>query len=323
MGYTYTALAGVGANLAAVYNVLHEQSCPPLAETPCNQAVVSSETLVSGKTYTFTVAVTNFWGATSSAEVVVTKSSDPTPTVLISGPTTQHVRSSDKVTIRSDVELSSCYNGDAAMSFRWTQLPGSPEIELPTQFVNSREIQMARGTLQAGQTYRFQFHGTVVSSPSVALSASAEVAIVVSYSAIDVEIRGGSRTVPESLDTMKLNVFVVDPEDPDLETLVSYEWDCEPLERPGEVCVSGSSATSQSFWNRLGQAAEELTMPSGILPVGAYRFTVTVMKDPGFRSQTASAVITLVADPVLDVLIPGDFHVVDVEERWPETRWVR
>ena len=314
MGYTYTALAGVGANLAAVYDILHEQSCRPLAETPCNQAVVSSETLVSGKTYTFRVAVTNFWGATSTATAVVTKSSRPTPTVLISGPTTQHVRRSDTVVIRSDVELSSCYNGDAAMEFGWVQLPGSPGIELPAQFVNSREIQLAKGTLQAGQAYRFQFRGVVEG-----LAASAEVAIDVSYSGMDVEIKGGSRTVPASLDPMVLSVLIADPEDPNIEHLVSYEWGCEPVGHPGEACVSGSSATTQTFWNRLGEANEQLTMPARVLPVGAYRFTVTIRKDPGFRSQSSSAVVTLVADPILDVLIERKLPVGATESTFSTT----
>jgi hypothetical protein len=301
MGYTYTALAGVGANLAAVYDALHLASCPPLSETPCNQAVVSADTLVAGKTYTFTVTVSNFWGASGSATAVIYKTSQPTPKVLISGPTTKNVRSSDKVPLSSDVELSSCYNGDAQMSFEWTQLPGSPTVTLDPSFVASREIQISDGSLQAGQTYTFSFRGAMEAQPGI--EASAEVDIVVSYSDLDVEIVGGSRSAPVSR-ASDVSVFVADPEDQELQSSISYEWGCEPVAAPGTEC-----ATTQAFHNLQSTAAEVLTLSSGVLPPAAYRFTVTATKDPGFRSSTASAVITLVSDPILDVFVERQLPV--------------
>ena len=301
MGYTYTALAGVGANLAAVYGVLHLASCPPLSEMPCNQAVVSADTLVAGKMYTFTVTVTNFWGATGSATVMIYKSSQPTPKVLIAGPTTKNVRSSDTVLLSSDVEVSSCYNGDAQMNFAWSLLPGSPAVTLPAQFVNSREIQIAKGQLAAGQTYRFGFRG--IMAANVAYMADAEVSVVVSYSELDIEIVGGSRDAPNSR-SVPVRMFVTDPEDIALASPVSYVWVCEPVAAPGTEC-----ATTQAFHNLQSTANEGLTLTPGMLPAAAYRFTVTATKDPGFRSKTTSAVINLVSDPILDVFIERQLPV--------------
>ena len=301
MGYVWTALAGVGANLAAVYEVLHLASCEPGAELPCNQAVVSADTLVSGKSYTFTVAVTNFWGSTSSASVAVYKSADPTPRVVIAGPTTKVVRSSDVLKLRSDVELSGCYNGDAQMSFEWSLVPGSPAVDLPAAFVNSREIALPKGSLQAGQTYGFNFRGSMDATPWV--QANAQVQVVVSFSSFDFEIVGGSRTAPTSRD-VEIQTSIADPEDAELDHSVSYEWRCVPLVGSDPTC-----ATSQAYYNLLSTSADVLVLPANLLPSAAYRFTVTATKDPGIRSAEFSAVITLVDDPILDVFIERQLPV--------------
>ena len=155
MGYLWSVEAPSGANVAAVYDRLHQISCSGPDLSHCTEAAssgrIASDLLVPGFSYKFSVRVTNFWGASASASVVVYKSQSPIPGIMIEGESVRTVTRSDRVLLRTIVELSDCLEADQQMDYAWSVLPGSPPVTLDPAVAQFRDLVLQPGMLESGQ----------------------------------------------------------------------------------------------------------------------------------------------------------------------------
>lgn len=78
---------------------------------------------------------------------------------------------------------------------------------------------------------------------------------------------------------------------------LSYTWACV------DIASGGACADSLSFRNLMSASTAELLVTSGTLPAGQYRFSVTALKGPGFRSSSTVVTITVVNTPIIDVAV--------------------
>jgi hypothetical protein len=289
MEYSWSVEATV-ETLAAVYDHLHS--------IKSSVARISKDLLDPGHTYKFLVTVTNFWGATESNAVEVFKSIEPTPGITIEGAGYRTVKRSEDLWLRSQVKVSECLQGDQQMDFLWSVLPGSPPVQLDTTAVSKRDLVISQGSLEAGQTYHFNFRGAVRSHPS--LYSDATVQLQVELASFHAAIVGGNRRVPvpSGAGSFTIQTVVVDPEDMERIQTVSYSWSC--VKRlTGAECGS-----SIEYRNLMAMADSELKFDhaTALFP-GEYTFFVTATKNPGFRSASATVNIVVVAHPILDVSI--------------------
>ena len=263
MGYLWSVQAASGANVAAVYDRLHEISCSEDDLSVCTESAssgrIASDLLVPGFSYKFSVTVTNFWGASATDSVVVYKSESPIPRIMIEGESVRTVTRSDQVWLHSQVQLSDCLTADQQMDYEWSVVPGSPPITLDPAVVGFRDLVLQPGTLESGQTYQFNFRGTVRSNPE--LYSNAMVQLNVGYAPFTLAVVGGSRRVPAD-SHFGIRNAVTDPEDPDLTSYLSFTWACI------NTVTDGECSDELGFRNLMSTGGVELAVRAGMLAAG-------------------------------------------------------
>ena len=285
VAYRWSVTAGVNGNVGGVYRIAKAGASSTLTIGPTD--------LVPGEKYTFTVQVTNFWGKSDSATVVVEKSKLAIPKIAVNGKLTRTVLSSEDVFLSGDGQLSSCLSGVPNMKFDWQVLPGSPAIDMPA-LSKSRDLMLRSGKLTAGKSYQLQFRGAMVSD--ALLFGTSIVTLVVAYPEIQVRIRGGTRQVAE---TSKFTVQAVvrDPQDANMATKhsASFTWTCALASNASLPC------SGDAFTSLLATTSDRIEIPGKLLTPGQYKFTASAVKDPGSRKASGVAVVTVGEFPVIDV----------------------
>lgn len=239
--------------------------------------------LSSENYYGFALVVTSFLNVSSiPSEGRLYKSRDDVPLVQIEGPAVVHTQRPDTLELHSSVEPSSCFPAvDAA--FLWRQTDSHASVALGR--TDTSALVVPAGTLQAGLTYQLSIIGYMLQNPN--LINNDTVSIVVDYIGLQVSVRGGDRSISRADDCTLDARSSVDLDGTPVPPAMVFEWTC--VRTTGETCEASILGYMRTASARLGF----VNIPSGILDVGVYMFTVLGSK--GVREDQATVAITVVA----------------------------
>ena len=250
----------------------------------------------AGVEVTVTVTVTDAFAQTATYSRKIKVSSLALPLVRVKAPAVNDkgvtsILAGDAMALFADVTLPPCAP-DQAITYRWS-VPGSV-IKVPKEFASGQVLYVPDNTLTPGSTYTMRVDVSYRKYPTV--SAYATAVVQVQRSPVSLSIDGSSAAVSRVSSEYEIFTLLDDPDDPDEEGRASYTWTCQKLDASGAV-TSGSCSSSVAFQRSLSTATADLTVPANALPADTtYKFSVSVVKQPGSRTASTSMTLGVVSD---------------------------
>ncbi|GAQ91297.1 hypothetical protein KFL_007600020, partial [Klebsormidium nitens] len=257
-------------------------------------------TLVPGAVYTFSVSVTDPFGASGVATTTMISSAAPIPLVTISvppGPSgfrRKVVASNRNLVIESTIALPdlTCLNTTPGFNgtlgnpprlvLTWTQFSGPVLNASLLAAQTTPTLSLPLGTLAAGPGYGIRLTAITPGYPELTVSDTVEVMVGLPALAELQFSRGVIQTLPAD---QPLNLSL-NPVQTEATPLVRYTWSCEVLSGSVVSCPDSVQAL-------LTVSNETLLVPAGALPVGGYLFHVAVSREAlTLRGVTVNAVET-------------------------------
>jgi hypothetical protein len=278
----------------------------PLSSLPFKQQswTIDPSLLLQGVPVTFVVRVTNFLQESSLSDMTVLKRSFTAPIIMIEGPQTRQVLSTEIVRLRGDVMLSACAaENDKSVEFEWSLISQSPglggfgaPLELDVVTRGTRSLYIAAGQLQPGHNYTFQLTGRMKENQTN-LGAE-QVVIACKYAELVAKIHGSDRAVHWG-DVLELDASASLDLDgaPQRGTpvwLIDYSWAC--FTANGDACFEAGNRAMIS-------AAAVLEIDTLTLSPGLYTFEVSLLKEPGPRQASTNVRILIMPDMEYQVAI--------------------
>ena len=163
-----------------------------------HQPVLLDSRRLAQTTYTITLSLTNFLGATSVKTAIVVVSSDSNlPRLSIQGPTYVSLQRSQILSVKSIAQFAACVDSRATSSLQYTwtvqlSTASSPDPSLVSTSIDPTKLLLPAYSLQVGQTYVMTV--TVVTlmaqDSSAQSSASASVTVFVAKGVVTAAITG-------------------------------------------------------------------------------------------------------------------------------------
>jgi hypothetical protein len=252
---------------------------------------------------TFVLRVFNFLDQSSLSELTVMKSHVTVPIIMIEGPKSKEVFSTQITRLRGDVVLSRCAaEVDKSVDFEWSLVRVFPDdlseiFKLDSVTRATRSLYIAPRQLVAGHTYTFQLSGTMQTNRTNI--GSEQINLVCVYAPLVAKIAGSDRAIRLgdilTLDaTASLDLDGAPPPGAPVWPL-DYAWDC--FTKSGSACLGPENPAML-----VNEA--KLLLDSIMLSPGVYNFQVTLLKEPGPRRDSASVKIWILPNvsPALVVL---------------------
>ena len=271
--------------------------------------------LTLGLPATFVLRAFNFLDQSSLSELTVVKRDSTAPIIMIEGPQSKEVFSTQITRLRGDVVLSRCASEiDKSVDFEWSLVRVSPDdlsktLELDSVTRATRSLYIAPKQLVPGHTYTFQLTGTMKTNRTN--TGSEQVSIVCVYAPLVAKLAGSDRAIKWgdilTLDaTASIDLDGAPPPGAPVWPL-DYAWDC--------FTASGSACLGPENPALLVNEAK-LLLDSIMLAPGVYTFRVTLLKEPGPRRDSASVKIWILPNvsPALAV-VPLDVRKVNPGDR--------
>jgi hypothetical protein len=275
------------ANDDALRAYVAAQSLPPYTK---NAWSFDPSMLLQGVPVTFVVRAINFLDESSVAELTVLKRDITAPIITIEGPRSKEVFSTATTRLRGDVVLSSCVTeSDRSVDFEWSLASVEPNdlsepLELDSVTRNTRSLYIAPGDLLPGHNYTFQLKGAMKVNQSN--FGTEEVMIVCQYAPLVAKLAGSNRAIEWgdvlTLDATSSIDLDGEPQPGAPVWNIDYTWDC--FTDAGEPCLGPENPA-------LLVNKPILDLDTLILSPGSYTFQVTLMKEPGPRTSSASVEI--------------------------------
>ncbi|EQC33399.1 hypothetical protein SDRG_08915 [Saprolegnia diclina VS20] len=251
--------------------------------TTAQTVSLPASTFIAGGTYTFSLTITNFFGASgTSGSIVVTKASTPLPVVSIDGPSTVSLTKSSTLALNSVATPATCGNTDVssiALSFQWSMIQSSGVVTVVSSTSrNPRQLRLPLRTIAYG-TYTVQVLVGVFGQPAQINSASVTLQVV--PSALVAVISNGFRTVGNQED---LVLSGTSSNDPDASTTaLLYAWQCV------DATTGAVSCGNVAITNGSTTAVAKANLP----PTTTIRILLTVYDPATQRSAQASTTYTV------------------------------
>eukprot|EP00003_Mantamonas_plastica_P002500 TRINITY_DN1189_c0_g1_i3.p1 TRINITY_DN1189_c0_g1~~TRINITY_DN1189_c0_g1_i3.p1 ORF type:complete len:2400 (-),score=855.86 TRINITY_DN1189_c0_g1_i3:116-6346(-) len=265
-----------------------------LTGTTISFTMPSAQLNVANGNYSVCLIVGNWLGRNSSKVCKTAKrSSDPLPTVTVSGASTRTHKRPQALTLAVQGLVSTCA-GPAAqgLTYAWTMVSGGA---MPGGVITNRAVlNLPENSLMVGTTYVFRATVSVTGSSPV-LATSTTISVQVVPSAITAVIANGNRAISVGsalvLDASKS----VDPDNSG--DAWTYTWTCV-VAGTNNPCRDNQDSPL-SFAN-----AVSVSVPANTMQAGGYKFNLAVTKGTGNgRSDSTSVTITYSAAPIPQVSI--------------------
>ncbi|KDO24507.1 hypothetical protein SPRG_22259, partial [Saprolegnia parasitica CBS 223.65] len=268
--WTVTNAPDIAATLSALGTTAQTVSLP-------------ASTLIAGGTYTFSLTITNFFGAFgTSGSIVVTKASTPLPVVSIDGPSAVSLTKASTLALNSVATPATCGNTDVssiALSFQWSMLGSSGVMTVVNSTSrNPRQLRLPLRTIAYG-TYTVQVLVGVVGHPAQINSASVTLQVV--PSALVAVISNGFRSVGNQADLVLSGTASNDPDSSS--TTLLYAWQCF------DAMTGAVSCGNVSINNGSTSTVAKTNLP----PTTTIRILLTVYDPVTQRSAQASTTYTV------------------------------
>jgi hypothetical protein len=247
------------------------------------RAMVPSDAMPRGSTFTVTLNATNFLNEVSTASVVLEKLQLPAPALRIQGenPVTTATHSGElRLAVAASLPKLTCVDdsdsnlANAKMSWEWREDGGLfTTDELSGTSKNPRVLVLPAGSLAAATTYSFTVKGFMTDDPSVTNEATVVVQVgTQDLTAVIKGVKQAGRDVAFALDGSG-------SQDPDETSgAMLYSWQC--------------SGCGTAF-NSLVRTSVTLSVPAQTLALGTHEITLTATK--GSRTAVATTQVEVVA----------------------------
>ncbi|OQR89904.1 transmembrane protein, partial [Thraustotheca clavata] len=244
---------------------------------------IPSSNLTAGASYTFSLTLTNFFGASStSGPIAVTKSNMPLPIVSIKGPSTVAIFRSSSILFTSTASPASCGNTDTsniALNFQWYIASTGPLTLVTSTSRNPRQLKLPARYLDYG-TYQIQVFVWVTAQPTQNNTATVTAQIV--PNALVSIITGGFRAVGNQNDLPLNGTASYDPDSST--TALIYMWQCKNAATGAASCGGYKIANGSMS-----------TIPQSYLPPKTnISITLTVLDTATQRTSSTSVTFTIV-----------------------------
>ena len=274
-----------------------------------------------GCQFAVTLSAPSFLNATATATVTVVIGSSAIPNVVIVGPPLVTVSANRRISLQavgSQTRSATCAAPSEPLTFRWSLLgvgtvPAltdanytvTPDTLLPLSRFSSKDptaLSVPSWAFAVGGRYIFGVRVAYARNDTVFNTASVTVDVV--SAGVAAAIAGGDRVVGSAVPLLLSASQSVDYDNVTDDTFV-FAWTCDTIMQSS---LSGSSIDTLSpgcvdvYSAPVSLPDDDIVrLDAGILPAGAYRFTVTVAKGVigglipwHYRSASSSVTITVV-----------------------------
>eukprot|EP00457_Paulinella_chromatophora_P002021 gb/GEZN01002025.1/.p1 GENE.gb/GEZN01002025.1/~~gb/GEZN01002025.1/.p1 ORF type:complete len:893 (+),score=104.11 gb/GEZN01002025.1/:48-2681(+) len=209
-----------------------------------------------------------------------------------------------------------------AFLWEWTQMSGTPSIQLDPRVASSNTLTVFPNKFVAGNMYKFKLDAWPVFNPTARSSATVDVEVL--RRPLRALIKGGDRHVGAGLAGVQVVLDGSSSSDPDNPaTELSYQWTC--LRFPVDSALSGtgtacSLGTTTPTMNTPTSVSSKLQVASTALSLDyVYQFALEVSS--GSRASQAVPVLLTPVDgaiPFVSISLKNPLNL-DISQ-WPDTQ---
>lgn len=243
--------------------------------------------------YSFTLTLTNFFGASSSATSIVdVTANNAIPVLQILGSSSISMTAKDTLSIYSNAQYSSCQSASSSLklNYKWIIQNSAGVLSVSSTSKDPTVFSLASYSLTSGQVYTVTVNATVLQNSVTVATTQASATVTVTQGQVVAVISGGTVRQLASDLNMTLDASSSYDEDSLSTTGLSYHWACsiQTLSAYGQSC---STLLLPSAVNK----SSTIIVGSALNSSYSYLFTVVVKSQDG-RSSSRSVTVQPLPD---------------------------